>query len=196
MPPFFVPGGIRVHPTIEPTIRTFITKNIPLANRAAVRDWVAKFSRPNGQITISSFLVLAQEDRKLDAALEVLAKFWESDFKYQHPDGRGDPDALPKTRDLLDRMYRACEMKTPQERQADEPEPLPGAFTIRTRNSIYHLDAKPASGPRTLTRERDGKTWKGRLVSVKLGKSMYFSIEEGPDTGDHLITSDVIAISK
>ncbi len=185
-----------MRPAIDPKINAFITKSIPAASRPIVRDWVAKFSRPNGQITITSFLEFAQEDGKLTEALAVLARFWESDFADQHPDGRGDPDALPKTRDILDRMYQACKMRTPRQRQLDEPEPLTEALTIRTRNSVYHLQAKPEKGPRTVTRESDGKTWKGRLISAHLGKPMIFSVEEGPGTGGDLKTSDVISISK
>lgn len=181
---------------IDPNISSFITKNFPRASRAVVRDWVDRFARPKGQITISTFLAFAQEDEKLPAALEVLGRFWESDFNDQHPDGRGDPDALPKTRDILDRMYRACEMKTPRERLKDEPEPLTIPVTIRTRNSVYHLESKPENGPRLLTRERDGQSWSGRLVSAKIGKPMIFAIERGPGSGESLVTSDIVSISK
>lgn len=160
---------------VESRIASFIKENIPTGNVSEVMEWVGRFPNTNGQMTIASFLVYAHEAGRLKAGLEVLGRYWKSDFQYQHPEARGSGDALPKVRDIISAMHHDAGVPLPETKKGQQiTDELAGEAIIKTRNSTYHLYPKPEQGPRRMVRKNDGKEFLGQVLSVRVGGALIF----------------------
>ena len=180
---------------IDEGIEKFLEDKIPPDKLEEALQWVGRFPSPNGKIVIASFLVCAQEAERFKCALEVLEEYWKSDFQFQHPEARGNPDALPKVRKILGIMYQGAGIPFPKAQGQKTASELTEEVRIKTQNSTYHVYPQPEEGLRKLVREEDGLELFGMLVFVEVGDSMMFNIETGKWKGETWTTSRVESIT-
>ena len=139
----------------------------------------------NGQFTISSVLLFADDAGKL--AAEVLAACeveWERNWQFQHPDIKGDPDAPGgagvQNRASLQTIYSALDLISPLSVKGQE---IPRAATVvRTSNSVYRFGEADDKGERTVSRDESplGFT-RCKIVLLAVNERMELECLDGPD---------------
>jgi len=105
-----------------------------------------------GEVVIATiFLTTIRHKKSLAAALEECEKEWERNWKYQHPDIKGDPDIGPQNRISLNNIYRALGLLLPSE---EMQESIPKqALVVVTENSVYRFGKADKKGERTISRD-------------------------------------------
>jgi len=130
----------------------------------------------DGQISVASIFLRASE--KGIAVVKVLGeceKEWERNWKYQHPDIKGNP-GLPgkiglENRKSLENVYDAIGVLS-LFREGTEGIPFT-AFKARTRNSVYVFGEADKDGWRNVSRENNPlKFNRGRIRYLLLGAEM------------------------
>ena len=80
-----------VHQHIDGPIRQFLKEELTASGLERVEEMVGRFSA-EGQIAVSTLLVYAAAEGKLEDALRELEPEWEGHFGLQHPEIRGNPN--------------------------------------------------------------------------------------------------------
>ncbi len=82
-----------VHQHIDGPIRQALRSVLPEVGWDVAEELVGRLSA-EGQLAASTLLIYAQAKGRLEAALRELEQEWESVFRDQDPELRGDPNCL------------------------------------------------------------------------------------------------------
>ena len=172
----------------------FLNNHFELAEVSKISAFLRDFSQ-NGQITVASIFVFAQEAKKsVDEVLALCEKENQRNWYYQHPDIRGDVDALGgaglQNRLSLENIYGALGIKSPAARRTKVPDE---AFVVITKNSAYRLGKADSNGERSVSRDaRHLKFTKCKVIDLMAGDSMQLQCLDGPYCYWHTSTVDSI----
>lgn len=119
----------------------------------------------NGQIAVASIFLFAKEHQV--SVADVLAQCqveWDRNWKNQHPEIRGNPDAPGgagiQNRASLENIYAALGIPSPlksaQERRAAGKNNIPSqAIVVTTGHSVYRFGEADKTGERTVSRDNN-----------------------------------------
>jgi|GEM_PF-2092160 len=137
----------------------------------------------NGQIAVASIFLFAKEYQV--SVADVLAQCqreWDRNWKNQHPEIRGNPDAPggagTQNRASLENIYVALGIPSPfksaQERRAAGEKNIPSqAIVVITGNSVYRFGEADKTGKRTVSRDNDPLDFSScRILILIVGESM------------------------
>lgn len=152
----------------------------------------------DGQIVIASIFLRAKEKGIAVAkVLEECKKEWERNWKYQHPDIKGNT-GLPgkigwENKKSLENVYDAIGVLSPF-REGTEGIPL-FAFKVRTKNSVYIFGEADKDGWRDVSRENNPlKFNRGIIRYLLLGAEMDIEYIDSESQKQVWGTTDVSAI--
>ncbi|PJE69595.1 MAG: hypothetical protein COU98_01165 [Candidatus Staskawiczbacteria bacterium CG10_big_fil_rev_8_21_14_0_10_38_10] len=155
---------------------------------------------PNGEIAVGSIFLFANERQiPVDDVLRECQKEEERNWKFQHPELRGDPDAPGgagnQNRISLRNIYVALGIPDPY---MVGTENIPkGAMMVKTYNSTYEFGPVDSKGKRTVSRAgRPIDITHCRIRFLSVGKNMVLEPAEPREPDDILQTSGVLSIKE
>lgn len=165
---------------VDPLVLEIINREIDEDKRKIIKEKLINFPNQEGLLNVFFFLREYSSSERFDEALEVLDKYWESDFKYQHPDARGSFSLGWATKQIFWAMDPASNMDL----ALILPDLLGGEYEVQTDNSIYRLHPKLEDGTRRLICISRGIDVTGRITSIYPNEPMFFVWDgKNPKTG-------------
>lgn len=152
----------------------------------------------NGQVVIASIFGFAKEQKvPLERVLEECEKEWEKNWKFQHPELRGDPDAPGaagrQNRTSLENIYKRIGIPNPFQEGKNIPK---GPLKVRTSNSAYEFGPADENDERAVVRKGNPlPTDQCRIIFLYKGKSMTL-VSVGRGSAREWTTSPVESITE
>jgi hypothetical protein len=148
-------GGIRMSSRIKENLIDLFQQEgfkIPEEDIEKVTEFLDRKFCYKGETAIATiFLTAARHKKPLTDVLRECEKEWERNWKYQHPDIKGDPDVGFQNKISLENIYNALGLLSPsEEMQRTIPKQ---ALVVVTENSTYRFGKAGGKGERTVSRD-------------------------------------------